>query len=199
MELDDLKAVWQKEVDMTAQMVNFEQIQKDVDKLDRSSRWSWLREGLGAIVMIIVTVIYVWGIVDNASAFLQLSALLFISPLAYAVNRFYQSQQTTTEDDWSVLSKVNRQIEKRQKEVKMLGSLAVWHLIPVFITAVLFSYAVFSELTGESQPNTELLLWWVGGLAYFIFLHYLNRWTLNKNFRPALEKLQEIKKALERE
>jgi len=198
MELDDLKATWQKEVDMSTQIMNFEQIQTEVDKLDRTAKYSWLREGFGGIVGVLGIVFYVWVYIDNAGWLLQLGAVCLILPIAWSVKRFFNSQKTTTKDDWTVMARIEQQIQKRQKDVDMLSNLAVWHLIPVFLGGSLFAYGVYVEKTGNQVPSTFAFACWMVALAYFVFLHFLNRRTLNKKFRPGLEKLLQIRAALRR-
>lgn len=199
MELDDLKAVWHKEVNMTAHIVNFEKIQQDVEKLDRCSNRTWLREGIGAIVCIVGLIGFVWGYLPDPSLLTQFSAIALMATLGYAAKRFYDSQQNKTVDDWTVLAKVNRQIEKREKEVKMLSNLAVWHILPIAMSVLLFTYSVHVDKSGESMPTLKLVFWWTVGGVYLVFMHYLNKRVLNNKFQPALDKLKEIKKALEQD
>jgi len=199
MELDDLKIEWKKEVNMTATMTNFSHIQNEVNTLDRKSKYAWLREGGGAVVAIIIAIIYVWFLREDSSLFLQVSTAIFIAPLAYAVHRFYNSQKTQTVDDWTVLARIKSQIEKRRKEINMLSTLTTWHLIPVYLASVLFSYAIYSEMTGNTMPSNELMAWWGGFIVYFIFLRWLNHRAVAKDYQPALDKLEAIETALERE
>jgi hypothetical protein len=199
MELDDLKIAWKKEVNMTTKITDFDQFQAEVNTLDRKSKYGWLREGSGAAVIIISAIIYVWIVRDTSSLFLQVSTAIFIAPLADAIRRFYKSQQTQTADDWTVLARVKGQIEKRRKEIKMLSTLTTWHVIPIYLAAVLFSYAVYFEITNNTMPSNELMGWWAGFFVYnFIFIRWLNNRAVTKQYQPALDKLETIEAALER-
>ena len=199
MELDDLKIAWKKEVNMTTKIADFDQFQAEVNTLDRKSKYGWLREGSGAAVIIISAIIYVWIVRDTSSLFLQVSTAIFIAPLADAIRRFYKSQQTQTADDWTVLARVKGQIEKRRKEIKMLSTLTTWHVIPIYLAAVLFSYAVYFEITNNTMPSYQLMGWWAGFFVYnFIFIRWLNNRAVTKQYQPALDKLETIEAALER-
>jgi hypothetical protein len=199
MELDDLKIAWKKEVNMTTKITDFDQFRAEVNTLDRKSKYGWLREGSGAAVIIISAIIYVWIVRDTSSLFLQVSTAIFIAPLADAIRRFYKSQQTQTADDWTVLARVKGQIEKRRKEIKMLSTLTTWHVIPIYLAAVLFSYAVYFEITNNTMPSNELMGWWAGFFVYnFIFIRWLNNRAVTKQYQPALDKLETIEAALER-
>jgi hypothetical protein len=199
MELDDLKIAWKKEVNMTTKITDFDQFRAEVNTLDRKSKYGWLREGSGAAVIIISAIIYVWIVRDTSSLFLQVSTAIFIAPLADAIRRFYKSQQIQTADDWTVLARVKGQIEKRRKEIKMLSTLTTWHVIPIYLAAVLFSYAVYFEITNNTMPSNELMGWWAGFFVYnFIFIRWLNNRAVTKQYQPALDKLETIEAALER-
>jgi hypothetical protein len=197
MELDDLKTTWKKEVNMTTQTADFNSIKNEVSKLDKQAKMSWSIEGVGALFGIFATVIFTWIWVDEPTIFTQAVAVMLIASLVYSARLFFGIQQTETKDDWTLLAKLNIQIEKREKEVKMLRNLAVVQLIPMFSIMSLASYAVYIELTGMNMPSTAFIIGWGVGLAYFIFLHFYNRSHLNNKFLPALDKLYELKKQLD--
>ncbi|MGJ8631885.1 MAG: hypothetical protein ACSHWT_12660 [Glaciecola sp.] len=197
MELDDLKTTWAKEVNMTTQTADFNSIQRQVNKLDKHAKMSWSIETVGALFGILGTVIFTWGWADDPTIFTQTVAVVLIASLVYSARLFFGIQQTETQDDWTLLAKLNMQIEKREKEVKMLRNLAVLQLIPMFSIMMLSSYAVYIEVTGMIMPSMTLMIGWCAGLAYFIFLHFYNRRHLNNRFLPALEQLYELKKQLE--
>lgn len=197
MELDDLKQTWKTEVDMTTHIANLSDIRAEANKLDNLTKWAWLREGGGALVMGIVSLIYTFFVMEDPSWTIRVSTLIWVAPLFYAVKRFYDSSQAESEDDWTVMSKVKRQIEKRRKDVKMLDTLLWWHLIPVYVAGVQFSYFMGVERNNFVTPHPELVNFWVGFLAFFAFLYWLNKRSVRVHYRPALEKLEAIKKQLE--
>jgi hypothetical protein len=196
MELDDLKTTWKKEVNMTTQTADFNSIKSEVNKLDKHAKMSWSIEAIGALFGIFATGIFTWVWVDEPSMFTQVIAVILIASLVYSARLFFGIQQTETQDNWTLLAKLNIQIEKREKEVKMLRNLAVVQLIPMFSIMSLASYAVYIEITGMIMPSMAFIIGWVVGLAYFIFLHFFNRSHLNNKFLPALEQLYELKKQL---
>jgi predicted permease len=196
MELDDLKTTWKKEVNMTTQTVDFKSIKSEVGKLDKHAKMSWSIEAIGALFGIFATVIFTWVWLDSPIIFTQVVAVILILSLVYSARLFFGIQQAETQDDWTLLAKINIQIEKREKEVKMLRNLAVMQLIPMFSIMTLASYAIYIELTGMIMPSMTLMIGWVAGLVYFIFLHFHNRSHLNNKFLPALEQLYKLKKQL---
>lgn len=196
MELDDLKTTWKKEVNMTTQIADFDSIKCEVIKLDKQAKVSWSIEAIGALFGIFFTAIFTWVWVDEPAIFTQVIAVILIFSLVYSARLFFGIQQAETRDDWTLLAKLNIQIDKREKEVKMLRNFAVVQLIPMFSIMTLASYAVYIELTGMIMPSIALIIGWGVGLAYFIFLHFYNRSHLNNKFLPALEQLYELKKQL---
>jgi predicted permease len=197
MELDDLKTTWEKELNMTTQTADFISIQSQVNKLDKHAKMSWSIEAVGALFGILATVIFTWGWADDPTIFTQTVAVILIASLVYSARLFFGIQQAETTDDWTLLAKLNIQIEKRKKEVKILRNFAVLQLIPMFSIMTLASYAVYIEVTGMIMPSMTLMIGWSIGLAYFIFLHFYNRSHLNNKFLPALEQLYELKKQME--
>ena len=196
MELDDLKTTWKKEVNMTTQTVDFNSIQSEISKLDKHAKMSWSFEAIGALFGVFATIIFTWVWLDSPIIFTQVVAVILIFSLVYSARLFFRIQQAETQDDWTLLAKINIQIEKREKEVKMLRNLVVVQLIPMFSIMTLASYAVYIEITGMIMPSMALMIGWGAGLAYFVFLHFYNRSHLNNKFLPALEQLYELKKQL---
>jgi len=197
MELDDLKTTWKKEVKMTTKIADFNSIKCEVRKLDKQAKVSWSIEAIGALFGIFSTVIFTWIWIDEPAIFTQVIAVILIASLIYSARLFFGIQQTETRDDLTLLAKLNIQIEKREKEVKMLRNFAVVQLIPMFSIMTLASYAVYIELTGRVMPSIAFMIGWGVCLAYFIFLHFYNRNHLNNKFLPALEQLYELKKQLD--
>jgi len=197
MELDDLKTTWKKEVKMTTKIADFNSIKCEVRKLDKQAKVSWSIEAIGALFGIFSTAIFTWIWIDEPAIFTQVIAVILIASLIYSARLFFGIQQTETRDDLTLLAKLNIQIEKREKEVKMLRNFAVVQLIPMFSIMTLASYAVYIELTGRVMPSIAFMIGWGVCLAYFIFLHFYNRNHLNNKFLPALEQLYELKKQLD--
>ena len=172
-------------------------LKQDADKLDNLADLNWKVEIAGSVMLALLTPIVVGVIFSSPSIYLVLSTLGLTTSLLYSAYRLYDSTQADSTDDLTLLSKLNRQIEKRTKEVKMLTTLVYWQLIPIYLMVVLFSYAFSRELVGHDKPGDALLLWWIGGFVYIVFLAYHNRKVANSLYIPVLKKLQAWKRQIE--
>ena len=198
MELDDLKTEWEKEMNATAKMTDFTQLQQKADKLDRWAKFGWRLEFFGALFAIPALIGYVWFVVDDPHPFLQISTLMMIAGIAHSARMIHISQKVTQPDDWTLLSRVNGQIEKRQKEVTMLTGLAQKHLLPMFLIAAILLVALYFQRSGSLLPDLMTFAWLIGMAIYMVILHFVNRNHLNNKVHPMLEQLQALKRELEK-
>ncbi|ARU29473.1 hypothetical protein CBR65_19640 [Cellvibrio sp. PSBB006] len=195
MELDDLKAIWKKEIAMKNRTIDFDKIRTHVDQYDRRTKWSWALE-LFACAGIIIAVGFGWFSVENPSLLFQIGMAAMIVSAAFVAAKIATNRRTLSSDNWTLLGKINIQIEKREKEEKLLRSIASWYLTPLFIAILLASYGGYSHRTGHYFPDAGLLIYWGACLVLYIGIYYFNQWQVKTRLTPLLAQLYALREQL---
>ena len=195
MQLDDLKNAWKQEVNMTTQMTNFDSIQKQVKEFDRKAKVSWLIEIL-ACAGVIVGITLMWTTLKSPSLIFQLGMGAMIAAALFVAGKITLSLRVSKHDNWTLATQLDIQIEKREKEQKLMRSVAYWCLAPMLVAIFLTSYGGYTHRTGTYIPDLGLCLYWTACLVFFVSIYYLNQHQLKTKIKPVLDQLYGLKRQL---
>lgn len=196
MELDDLKNVWKEEVNMQTSTINFDRIRSEADKFDRKASFGWALE-IAACVVVFGFVILWWFKVPDPNPILLLGMIAMVLNTGYVAFKIIKGRKSRTADDWTLATKINIQIEKREQEKALLSSVAYWYLSPIFIAVLLGSYGGYIQRTGNYIPDIALCIYWVVCIALYIGIYFFNQHRVKTKIEPLLEKLRILKQELE--
>ena len=195
MQLDDLKNAWKQEMNMTTQMTDFDSIQKQVKEFDRKAKVSWLIEIL-ACAGVIVGMPLMWTTLKSPSLIFQLGMGAMIATALFVAGKMTLSLRVSKHDNWTLATQLDIQIEKREKEQKLMRSVAYWCLAPMLVAVFLPSYGGYTHRTGTYIPDLGLCLYWTACLVFFVSIYYLNQHQLKTKIKPVLDQLYRLKRQL---
>lgn len=195
MEFDDLKAIWKKEIEMQTQTINFDKIRAQVDQYDHRAKFSWAVELL-TCAAIVIAVGFGWFVVEKPNILFQIGMAAMIVSVIFVAAKIFSNRRTISVDNWTLLGKINTQIEKREKEEKLLNSVAYWYLTPLFIAVLLASYGGYSQRTGSYVPDAGLWIYWVACLALYIGIYFYNQRQAKTKLKPLLDQLYGLRDQL---
>lgn len=198
MQLDDLKQTWKKEIEMTTAVMDFDKVRTEVEKFDRQVKSSVRIELFGCVGLIVVSCLFlIWR--PEASVLMQLSMVAMIAVCALIGGKLLLSQRSQIKDDWTLASRINRQIEKREKEAQLLGTSMIWYLTPMLVVVIAGSWSGFAERTGTFVPDAGLLIYWGLVLALFVGIYFYNQHRVKTKIQPVLDKLYALRRELQEE
>jgi len=199
MQLDDLKSTWENEMIMKGGVVQFEHIRRRVDEFDRRSRAAWAIElfTCAGIIVAVIIAWFAWLPTQKLHPLFHLGMVAMIASCVFVAWKIISKRKVATSDDWTLSAKINIQIEKREKESKLLNSVVYWYLSPLFAAIVLSSYGGYVQRTGSYIPNTATWLYWALCLAMYIGIYLFNRYSLKNKVQPILEHLYRLRSELE--
>lgn len=199
MQLDDLKNIWEKEVAMEHKITEFNEIRRRADKFDRRINFAWIIEliACAGIIAGIILRWLVWPPSEVLNPLLQLGFLVTIVAVAFVAIKIVLSRKVIAHNDWTLSSKINIQIEKREKDMKLLSTLASWYLTPLFIAVILGSYGGYVQRTSVYVPDIGLWIYWAVCVALYIGIYFLNQHRVKTKIQPILEQLYAVKRELE--
>lgn len=199
MNLDDLKRTWEEEMTARDDSIDFEGIRRQVARADRRATVISAVEVL-ACVAVIAFVLVVWWIGSPTAGLhplLQLGMLAMISSCVFVAWKIIRSRKVSTVDDWTLKSRLDIQIEKRERDIRLLTTVAYWYLGPLFLAIILASYGGYVQRSGSYLPDAGLWMYWLLCVALYVGIYALNRYAARTRLRPLLKKLYALRAELE--
>ena len=201
MELDDMKNVWQQELVLQNRDTDFASVRQAVDKYDRKARFSWLLEiSVGVLLVVLFGGFWLAMLITQTlHPLAHLGLFALVAGCAFVVWKIVHERKVTTNDDWTLSAKLDIQIEKREKEIKLLKSVAYWYLAPLFVGIVLGTYGLHVNLTEDYLPGLSLWGYWALCLLLYVGIYFFNQHALKTKVRPVLEQLYGLRAELGRD
>jgi FtsH-binding integral membrane protein len=199
MKLDDLKDAWKKEMTMKKNMTDFDRIRRDVDEFDRRAKVSWTLDLLACagIITVVILAWLVWLPTEELNLLFHLGMLAMVIACVFVGGKIIRARWVSTTDDWTLSAKIDIQIEKREKEAKLLNTVAYWYLSPLLIAVILSSYGGYAQRTGSYIPNVDLWIYWAVCLVLYIGIYFFNRHQVKTKVQPILDQLCALRRELE--
>ncbi|TQV88321.1 hypothetical protein [Aliikangiella coralliicola] len=217
MELDDLKKAIEKEK-QTMKIKNplsFSELKTKVSKFERSIKRNFLIETLVAVfafIMVIVAMVsgpYIYPLIvkellpELASNFEpKLNFMMYLGLFLMAIYclfvplKLYFAIKVDDSLSWTLTSRVDKEIEKLEKQNRLWSSANTWSLAPAAIIGVLFFWGLQYSLSGSWYPNIYLSLYFVFVVVSLFLGVWLKNNLVEEKIRPLLEKLYAIKEEI---
>src|SRR5579862_2700078 len=162
MTLDDLKAAWKQEIHQSVRVEGppMTTIMSDVKKIDREVRfrdfWMMFALATGALLYLI----FGWLTQESVDSLSRLGVLVFIGATTVMCVALVRARKVTRSDDWTLRSRIEMEIEKLEKQRRLMNRLGYWFLLPMLIANGI------SLLSGQ-DGRTASLVADARGLAVF--------------------------------
>jgi hypothetical protein len=194
MKLEDLKAAWKDEVDQSVRAENLPMtgIMNDVKKINREV---WFRDFCMISAMVLGASLYFifgWLTQEKVDWLSRFSILAFIAATAVMSIALLRARRTTRSDDWTLRSRLEMEIERLEKQRRLMNRIGYWFLLPMLIANGLSSFGGYDVRTGSHVPNaTGWALFACCGVLYG-FTYWLVRREVTKKWDPVLARLRRL-------
>jgi drug/metabolite transporter (DMT)-like permease len=192
--LDDLKAAWKQEIDQSARAegLPMNAIMSDVKKINREVRfrdfWMIFALTLGALLYLI----FGWLTQENVDSLSRLGVLVFIAATAVMSVALIRARSVTRSDDWTLRSRIEMEIEKLEKQRRLMNRVGYWFLLPMLIANGISLLGGHHARTGSLVPDVPgMAIFATCGLVYG-FTYWLVRRETKRKWDPVLARLQRL-------
>ena len=195
MKLEDLKAAWKEEIDHSSRTEDFSMktIMGDVAEIDRSVRF---RDFCMISAMVLGASLYLvfgWLTQERIDPLSRFSVLIFIAATALMSFSLLRARRTTRSDDWTLRSRLEIEIERLERQRRLMNRVGYWFLLPMLIANGLSSLGGYDVRTGSHIPNaTGWALFAVSGLLFGV-TYWLVRREVRKKWDPVLARLRQLR------
>jgi len=194
MKLDDLKAAWKQEIDQSVQVEDsaMTTIISDMKKLDREVRfrdfWMIFALAMGALLYLI----FGWLTQDSVDSLSRVGVLVFISATTVMCVALIRARTVTRSDDWTLRSRVEMEIEKLEKQRRLMNRLGYWFLLPMLITNWVSLLAGNHARTGSLIPDASGMAVFASCILGYGFTYWFVRRETKRKWDPVLARLQRL-------
>jgi len=194
MKLDDLKTVWKEEISYSVRMedLSMTAIMNDVTRTKREVRfrdfWMIFALGLGAVI----NLVFGWLIQEHVDWLTRLGVIAFVIGTAAVCIALIRARSVARSDDWTLRSRIEIEIERLEKQSRLMNRVGAWFLIPMLIAIDLSSLGGYHARTGSYVPNAFLFAFYAGTAVLYGFTYWLVRREVKNKWEPLLGRLRRL-------
>ena len=194
MKMDDLKAAWKQEIDQSVLVEgpSMTTIMSDVKKINREVRFRDFCMIFALAVGALLYLIFRWLTQENVDSLSRLGVLVFIAATTVMSVALLRARSVTRSDDWTLRSRIEMEIEKLEKQRRLMNRVGYWFLLPMLIANGI-------SLLGGHHTRTESLVPDASGMAIFAscglvygFTYWFVRRETKRKWDPVLARLQRL-------
>jgi len=194
MKLEDLKVAWKKEVDLSfrAEDLSMKAIMSDVAKIDRSVRFRDFCMISAMVLGASLYFIFGWLTQERVDWLSRFSVLAFIAATAVMSIALLRARRTTRSDDWTLRSRLETEIERLEKQRRLMNRVGYWFLLPMLIANGLSSLGGYHARTGTYVPDAFGIVFYAGTAVLYGFTYWLVRREVKNKWQPLLGRLRRL-------
>jgi drug/metabolite transporter (DMT)-like permease len=194
MKMDDLKAAWKQEIDQSVLVEgpSMTTIMSDVKKIDREVRFRDFCMIFALAMGALLYLIFGWLTQENVDSLSRLGVLVFIAATTVMSVALLRARSVTRSDDWTLRSRIEMEIEKLEKQRRLMNRVGYWFLLPMLIANGI-------SLLGGHHTRTESLVPDAPGMVIFAscglvygFTYWFVRRETKRKWDPVLARLQRL-------
>ena len=192
MQLDDLKTAWKEEINQSfrAEDLSMKNIISDAAEIERSVRFRdfWMIFALvgGGLLYLV----FGWWAQEKVDWLSRLSVLAFIAATAVVCVALFLARRVTRSDDWTLRSRIEMEIEKLEKQHRLMNRVGYWFLLPMLIANGLASLGGYDVGAGDHVAGaTGWVMFATHGVLYG-FVYWFVRHELKRKWDPVLVRLR---------
>jgi len=195
MKLDDLKAAWKQEIDQSALVEgpSMTTIMSDMKKIDREVRfrdfWMIFALGMGALLYSI----FGWLTQENVDSLSRLGVLVFVAATSVMSVVLLRARSVTRSDDWTLRSRIEMEIEKLEKQRRLMSRVGYWFLLPMLIANGISLLGSHHARTGSLVPDASGMVIFASCGFLYGFTYWLVRRETKRKWEPILARMQRLR------
>jgi hypothetical protein len=194
MKLEDLKATWKEEVaqSVRAEPLPLAGIIMDVKKINRGVRFRDFCMILAMVLSASLYLIFGWLTQEKVDWLSRFSVIASIVATAVMSIALLRARRTTRSDDWTLRSRLEIEIERLEKQRRLMNRIGYWFLLPMLIDNGLSSLGGYDVRTGSHVPNVTGWALFAGCGVLYGFIYWLVRREVTKKWDPVLAQLRAL-------
>ena len=162
----------------------------DVTKINRMVRLRdfWMIFALAFAA--VVNVVFGWLAQPQVDGLTRLGVGAFVVGTAAISIALFTARRVELADDWTLRSRIEMEIERLERQCRLLNRVGAWFLIPLLIASDLASLGGYHARTGSYSPNLFGWAFYLGSGALCAWTYWLMRREVKRKWEPLLVRLR---------
>ena len=194
MKLDDLKAAWKQEIDQSVRVEgpSMTTIMSEVKKVNREVRFRDFCMIFSLAMGALLYLIFGWLTQENVDSLSRLGVLVFIGATTVMSVALIRARSVTRSDDWTLRSRIEIEIEKLEKQRRLMNRVSYWFLLPMLTANGISLLGGQHTRTGSWVPDTSGMAIFAACGVVYGFTYWLVRRETKRKWDPVLARLQRL-------
>jgi hypothetical protein len=192
MKLDDLKENWKAEIasDNNAQELSpmIKLLAKETNKMDKSIK---RRDIIEISIALLLIPIWSWKLLYSAGLVQSIGLCIAILACLYIPYKLMKAKQVDAPKDNSVMAFLQVEKTKIENQKKLLESVAVWYISPIFLAIILITLGSTIDEIGIPRITEQLAIYYGFCVMLVIGIYYLNKRAVKKQLVPLLDNVNQ--------
>ena len=194
MKLDDLKAAWKQEIDQSVQLEGpaMTTIMSDMKKIDREVRFRDFCMIFSLAMGALLYLIFGWLTQESVDSLARIGVLVFIGATTVMCVALVRARSVTRSDDWTLRSRIEIEIERLQKQRRLMNRVGYWFLLPMLIANGVSLLGGHHARTGSLVPDATGMAVFATCILAYGFTYWFVRRETRRKWDPVLARLQRL-------
>ena len=194
MKLDDLKAAWQQEMGHSVQVEGavMTTIMSDMKKIDREVRFRDFCMIFSIVMGALLYFIFGWLTQESVDWQSRLGVLVFIGATTVMCIALIRARRVTRSDDWTLRSRIEMEIEKLEKQRRLMNRVGYWFLLPMLFANGVSLLGGHHARTGSLVPDAMGMAIFAACIGLYGITYGYVRWETRRKWDPVLARLQRL-------
>lgn len=194
MKLEDLKAAWKQEIDQSVQLEGpaITTIMSDMKKIDREVRFRDFCMIFSLAMGALLYLIFGWLTQESVDSLARIGVLVFIGATTVMCVALIRARSVTRSDDWTLRSRIEIEIERLQKQRRLMNRVGYWFLLPMLIANGVSLLGGHHARTGSLVPDAMGMAVFATCILAYGFTYWFVRRETQRKWDPVLARLQRL-------
>ena len=194
MKLEDLKAAWKQEIDQSVQLEGpaMTTIMSDMKKIDREVRFRDFCMIFSLAMGALLYLIFGWLTQESVDSLARIGVLVFIGATTVMCVALIRARSVTRSDDWTLRSRIEIEIERLQKQRRLMNRVGYWFLLPMLIANGESLLGGHHARTGSLVPDAMGMAVFATCILAYGFTYWFVRRETQRKWDPVLARLQRL-------
>lgn len=194
MKLEDLKAAWKQEIDQSVQLEGpaMTTIMSDMKKIDREVRFRDFCMIFSLAMGALLYLIFGWLTQESVDSPARIGVLVFIGATTVMCVALIRARSVTRSDDWTLRSRIEIEIERLQKQRRLMNRVGYWFLLPMLIANGVSLLGGHHARTGSLVPDAMGMAVFATCILAYGFTYWFVRRETQRKWDPVLARLQRL-------
>jgi hypothetical protein len=122
----------------------------------------------------------------------RVGVLVFMAATTVMSVALLRARRVTRSDDWTLRSRIELEIEKLEKQQKLMNRVAYWFLLPMLIANGISLLGGPHTRTGSLVPDTPGLAIFASCALAYGFTYWVVRREVKRKLDPVLTRLRQL-------